>query len=101
VNVKKNRCCVHSMRERTPRPCSACASRRLSRRGDRRLVGARFGRWREERFGRSRCLTLRYSLPLPVWVDPLAEHGGRNLSFGSAELGGGNPTCCISIHVFR
>jgi len=58
----------------TPRPCSVCGARRLSRRGDRRLVGARFGRWREKTFGRARCLTLRYSLPLSVWVDPLAEH---------------------------
>jgi len=61
-------------RERTPRPCSVCGARRLSRRGDRRLVGARFGRWREDTFGRARSLTLRYSLPLSVWVDPLAEH---------------------------
>jgi len=30
-------------------------------------------RWREERFGRARCLTLRYSLLLSVWVDPSAE----------------------------
>jgi len=62
------------LRERTPRPCSVCGPRRLSRRGDRRLVGARFGRWREDTFGRGRCLTLRYSLPLSVWVDSLAEH---------------------------
>jgi len=27
-----------------------------------------------ERFGRHRCLTLRYSLLLSVWVDPSAEH---------------------------
>jgi len=32
------------------------------------------GRWRAERFGRYRCLTLRYSLLLSVWVDPSAEH---------------------------
>jgi len=32
------------------------------------------GRWREETIGRAWCLTLRYSLPLSVWVDPLAEH---------------------------
>jgi len=51
-----------------------CGARRLSRRGDRRLVGARFGRWREETFGQDRCLTLRYSLPLSVWVDPVTEH---------------------------
>jgi len=38
------------------------------------LIGARFGRWREEIFGRARCLTLRYSLLLSVWVDPSAEH---------------------------
>jgi len=47
-----------------------CGARRLSRRGDRRLVGVRFGRWREDTFARARCLTLRYSLPLSVWVDP-------------------------------
>jgi len=32
------------------------------------------GRWRGEIFGRYRCLTLRYSLLLSVWVDPSAEH---------------------------
>jgi len=61
-------------RERTPRPCSVCGARHLSRRGDCRLVGARFRRWREETLGWARCLTLRYSLPLSVWVDPLTEH---------------------------
>ena len=45
-------------RERTPKPYSVCGARRLSRRGDRRLVGARIPR--EENFGRARCLTLRY-----------------------------------------
>ena len=59
--------------------CSVCGARRLSRRGDRRLVGVRFGRWREETFGRARWLTLRYSLPLSVWVDPLAEQ--RRISY--------------------
>jgi len=53
-----------------------CSARRFSHRGDCRLVGACFGRWREETFGRrARCLTLRYSLPLSVWwVDPLVKH---------------------------
>jgi len=51
-----------------------CGSPRLCRRRERRLVGARFGRWREERFGRARCLTLQYSLLLSVWVDPSAEY---------------------------
>jgi len=32
------------------------------------------GRWRGEKNGRYRCLTLRYSLLLSVWVDPSAEH---------------------------
>ena len=50
-----------------------CGSPRLCRRRE-RLIGARFGRWREEGFGRARCLTLRYSLLLSVWVDPSAEH---------------------------
>ena len=59
---------------RTPRPCSVCGSPRLCRRRERRLIGARLGRWREEIFGRARCLTLRYSLLLSVWVDPSAEH---------------------------
>jgi len=59
---------------RTPRPCSVCGSPRLCRRRERCLIGARFGRWREERFGRARCLTLRYSVLLSVWVDPSAEH---------------------------
>jgi len=54
-----------------------CGSPRLCRRRERRLIGVRFGRWREERFGRARCLTLRYSLLLSVWVDPSAEHGIR------------------------
>ena len=51
-----------------------CGSPRLCRRRERSLIGARFGRWREEIFGRARCLTLRYSLLLSVWVDPSAEH---------------------------
>ena len=59
---------------RTPRPCSVCGSPRLCQHRERRLIGARFGRWREKRFGRARCLTLRYSLLLSVWVDPSAEH---------------------------
>ena len=39
-----------------------------------RLIGARFGRWREEIFVRARGLTLRYSLLLSVWVDTSAKH---------------------------
>jgi len=60
----------------SPRPCSVCGSPRLCRRRERCLIMARFGRgrWRGERFGRYRCLTLRYSLLLSVWVDPSAEH---------------------------
>ena len=49
---------------------------RPCRRRERRLIGARFGRWRGERFGRYRCLTLRCSVLLSVWVDPTAEHRG-------------------------
>ena len=56
----------------SPRPCSVCGSPRLCRRREHRLIGARVSRWREERFGRARCLTLRYSLLLSVWVDPSA-----------------------------
>jgi len=59
---------------RTPRPCLACGSPLLCRRRERHLIGARFGRWRGERFGRYRCLTLWYGLLLSVWVDPSAEH---------------------------
>jgi len=50
------------------------SSPRLCRRRERRLIEARFGRWREEIFGRARCLTLQYSLLLPVWVDQSTEH---------------------------
>jgi len=63
-----------SQRGGAPRPCSVCGSPRLCRHRERRLIGARFGRWRGEIFGRYRCLTLRYSLLLSVWVDPSAEH---------------------------
>ena len=57
---------------------SVCGSPRLCRRRERRLIGARFGRrLRETIFGRARCLTLRHSLLLSVWVDPSAEHGGH------------------------
>jgi len=56
-------------------------ARCVAPRAERPLIGAaRFGRWREERFGRDRCLTLRYSLLLSVWVDPSAEH--RNTRTG-------------------
>jgi len=62
---------------RTPRPCSVCGSPRLCRRRERRrrerrLIEARFGRWREDRFGRARCLTVR------------AEHICVYLSTGSS-----------------
>ena len=62
-----------------------CGSPRLCQRRERRLVGARFGRWREEKFGRARCLTLRYSLLLFVWVDPSAKHMNRVLTEGRSE----------------
>jgi len=52
-------------------------------------IGARFGRWREERFGRARCLTLRYSLLLSVWVDPSADHAVKELSMCVCGGGGG------------
>jgi len=39
--------------------------------------GESLRRWRGERFGRYRCLTLRYSLLLSVWVGLSAEHKGR------------------------
>jgi len=74
---KKNRSHANTQPERarrTPRLCSVCGSPRLCRRRERCLIIARFGRWRGERFGRYRCLTLRYSLLLSVWVDPSAEH---------------------------
>ena len=73
-----------------PRPCSVCGSPRLCQRRERRLIGARFGRWREERFGRARCLTLRYCLLLSLWVDPSpsAEHTSTTLGGG----GGGDVT---------
>jgi len=45
-----------------------CGFPRFCRRRERRLIGARFGRWRKERFGRARCLTVRYSLLLSVWI---------------------------------
>jgi len=38
---------------RTPRSYSVCGVWCLSRRGDRRSVGARFGRWCEATFGRA------------------------------------------------
>jgi len=72
-----------------PRPCSVCGSPRLCRRRERCLVMARFSRWRGERFGQYRCLTLRYSLLLAVWVDPSAEHRIRwpvTLSFFEHSL---------------
>jgi len=43
------------------------------------------GRWRGERFGRYRCLTLRYSLLLSVWVDPSAEHRRRDEVYGPTD----------------
>jgi len=63
-----------------------CGSARLCRRRERRLIGARFGRWREERFGRARCLTLRYSVLISVWVDPSAEHRAPTVAGGRFGL---------------
>jgi len=64
-----------------------CGPPRLCRRRERRLIGARFGRRRGERFGRARCLTLRYSLLLSVWVDPSAEHIVYFPLLGAGHLG--------------
>jgi len=47
--------------QRTPMPCSV---RGACRRSDRRLVGARFGRWREETFGRAKGLRVNPRLTL-------------------------------------
>jgi len=42
-----------SVREKRLRGRVRRVGRSLSRRGDRRLVGARFGRWREKKIGRA------------------------------------------------
>jgi len=51
-----------------------------------RLVGARFGRWREDSFGRARCLTLRYSLPL-LYVGWSTRRARTSLNVEYAERG--------------
>jgi len=48
-----------------PRPCE---------RRERRLTGRALTVGVRKDLGGLRCLTLRYSLPLSVWVDPHAEH---------------------------
>ena len=78
---------LHTYKLKTPWPCSVCGCPRLCRRRERRLIGARFGRWREERFGRTRCLTVRYSLLLSLWVDPSAEHTCVCLCSGAEDQG--------------
>ena len=84
---------------RTPRP-SVCGPLRLCRRRDRRLVGARFFRWREETVGRARCLTLRYSLPLSVWVDPLAKHTSTILLFAPpTRIAYTMCVCCVCVYI--
>jgi len=85
------RYCHDQYAKRTPRPCSVCGSPRLCRRRERRLIGARFSRWREERFGRARCLTLRYSLLLSVWVDPSAGHSKGGPGVGARQA---TERCC-------
>jgi len=72
-------------------------SPRLCRRRERRLIGARFGRWREERVGRARCLTLRYSLLLSALWDCVSRVCGS----GGGCAGGGVPLgadpCCPDV----
>jgi len=59
---------------RAPRPCSVCGAPRPCERRERRLIGRALAVGVRRDFGGLRCLTLRYSLPLSVWVDPHAEH---------------------------
>jgi len=59
---------------RTPRPCSVSGGRRPCKRRERRLTGRALAVGVRKDLGGLRCLTLRYSLLLSVWVDPSAEH---------------------------
>ena len=73
---------------RTPRPCSVCGARRPCKRRERRLTGRDLAVCVRKDLGGLRCLTLRYSLLLSVWVDPSAEHmylHMQNLSIGRAN----------------
>jgi len=86
-SVSFHRCRCVSAR-RTPRPCSVCGSPRLCRRRERCLIMARFGRWPlawRQIWAVYRCLTLRYSLLLSVWVDPSAEHNPSGAAASTAH----------------
>jgi len=51
-----------------------CGARRPCKRRERRLTGRALAVGVRKDLGGLRCLTLRYSLLLSVWVDPSAEH---------------------------
>jgi len=56
------------------RACTVCGARRPCKCRERRLAGRALTVGVRKDLGGLRCLTLRYSLLLSVWVDPSAEH---------------------------
>ena len=74
VTMLGRKLCRRSLARRTPRPCSVCCARRPCKRRERRLTGRALAVGVRKDLGGLRCLTLRYSLSLSVWVDPNAEH---------------------------
>ena len=62
------------------RPSILRRRRQVDRAGE---TTTNFSVGREERFGRARCLILRYSLLLSVWVDPSAEYSFVMLTPGA------------------
>ena len=72
-----------------------CGARRPCKRRERRLTGRALAVGVRKDLGGLRCLTLRYSLLLSVWVDPSAEHTRSRVRLDRFILG---LTMCIYIH---
>jgi len=65
-----------------------CGARRPCKRRERRLTGRALAVGVRKDLGGLRCLTLRYSLLLSVWVDPSAEHIRNNHNMRSQAAWG-------------
>jgi len=68
-----------------------CGAQHPCERRERRLIGRALAVGVRKDLGGLRCLTLRYSVPLSVWVDPHAKHrrvsGGRYAAQHSSAVG--------------
>jgi len=64
-----------------------CGARRPGKRRERRLTGRALAVGVRKDLDGLRCLTLRYSLLLSVWVDPSAEHMLARVNLWRSTMG--------------